>query len=102
MALAEMALAGGIGADVWETGDPAESFGERQASYLVACESYEQLSVLTDEHGIPSEWISITGGTDLVFKPSGGDETGRIPLADLRAAHEGFFPALMGADAALA
>jgi len=25
-----------------------------------------------------------------------------IPLADLRAAHEGFFPNLMGADAALA
>jgi len=25
-----------------------------------------------------------------------------IPLADLRRAHEGFFPALMGADAALA
>ena len=26
----------------------------------------------------------------------------RVSLADLRAAHEGFFPKLMGADAALA
>jgi phosphoribosylformylglycinamidine synthase len=103
VALAEMALAGGIGADVWWHSDQiADCFGEHQACYIVACESYERLSDLADEHGIATEWISITGGDDLVFKPGGSDERARIPLIDLRAAHEGFFPRLMGADAALA
>jgi len=102
VALAEMALAGDIGAEVWDHGSPIASFGECQASYLVACKSYERLAELTALHGIGSEWISITGGKDLRFRPGGKEVTGRIPLADLRAAHEGFFPALMGADAALA
>jgi phosphoribosylformylglycinamidine synthase len=32
----------------------------------------------------------------------GIDQIFALPLADLRRAHEGFFPTLMGADAALA
>ena len=46
--------------------------------------------------------IGTTGGDALVFDlvDRGGPQT--VSLADLRAAHEGFFPKLMGADAALA
>ena len=40
---------------------------------------------------VGGDTISFTHWTEL-----------EIPLANLRAAHEGFFPALMGADAALA
>jgi phosphoribosylformylglycinamidine synthase len=40
--------------------------------------------------------IGKTGGNSVAI---GGKS---VPLADLRAAHEGFFPKLMGADAALA
>ena len=51
-------------------------------------------------------WATLVAGIlDIVFAAiltllRGGAQS--IPLADLRAAHEGFFPALMGADAALA
>ena len=46
--------------------------------------------------------IGTTGGDALIFDlvDRGGPQ--RVSLADLRAAHEGFFPKLMGADAALA
>jgi len=46
--------------------------------------------------------IGTTGGAALTFDliDRGGPQS--VSLADLRAAHEGFFPKLMGADAALA
>ncbi len=45
----------------------------------------------------------ITGGDVLTLRfVDRGVTAVEISLADLRAAHEGFFPKLMGADAALA
>ena len=46
--------------------------------------------------------IGTTGGKVLAFDllDRGGPQS--VSLTDLRAAHEGFFPKLMGADAALA
>ena len=46
------------------------------------------------------ERIGRTAGTRLIFEREDGDFV--VALDDLRRAHEGFFPALMGADAALA
>ena len=45
--------------------------------------------------------IGTTGGDDLVFDlvDRGGRQS--LTLADLRAAHEGFFPALMGSELTL-
>jgi phosphoribosylformylglycinamidine synthase len=44
--------------------------------------------------GVEVEAIGRTGGTRLIFELPEGDHA--VALADLRAAHEGFFPALMG------
>ncbi|MDX3910103.1 MAG: phosphoribosylformylglycinamidine synthase subunit PurL [Sphingobium sp.] len=85
VAIAEMALAGGIGATLEEIGDHFTAFGEDQARYVVTSAVADTIQAA----GIPMTRIGTTGGDTLVLhgKP--------IALADLRAAHEGFFPALM-------
>ncbi|MBY8825998.1 phosphoribosylformylglycinamidine synthase subunit PurL [Sphingomonas colocasiae] len=82
--LAEMALAGNLGCDLTITLDAAKAFGEDQGRYVV------------------------TGSADASFPNAvrigtvRGTAVAGVAIADLRKAHEGFFPALMGADAALA
>ncbi len=49
---------------------------------------------------VPADPIGRTIKDRLIFELDEGDWT--VSLADLRTAHEGFFPALMGEDAALA
>ncbi len=80
VALAEMALAGGIGAKV----DPmtaAFAFNESQARYLVTFRNESDL----DRSAVPFARIGITGGDRLAI----GD--GSVGLAELREAHAGFF-----------
>jgi len=84
VALAEMALAGNIGCELTISLDAALAFGEDQGRYILAGPSDELLE------------NAVRIGT------VGGDRLAGVPLADLRRAHEGFFPTLMGADAALA
>ena len=84
VALTEMALAGNTGFTLNANLSVAQAFGEDQGRYLLAVADGEFL-----ENAVP---IGVVGGDSILG----------IPLADLRAAHEGFFPALMGADAALA
>ncbi len=83
VAIAEMALAGGIGATLNGIASAAFAFGEDQGCYIV-----------TAPAGTLNEG-------ELIGK-TGGNSVAGIQLDDLRAAHEGFFPKLMGADAALA
>ncbi|USI73645.1 phosphoribosylformylglycinamidine synthase subunit PurL [Sphingomonas morindae] len=83
VAIAEMALAGGIGATLDDVRDAATAFGEDQARYIV-----------TAPPG------TLTCGT--VIGRTGGRSVAGVALADLARAHQGFFPALMGADGALA
>lgn len=99
VALAEMALSGGIGA-VWRLGNPYSyteaAFGEDQGRYLVTStdESFQRRALEAD---VPCERIGKTRGHDLTCKLEGhAIPECRISLADLRAAHEGFFPKLMG------
>ncbi|MEQ1548984.1 MAG: phosphoribosylformylglycinamidine synthase subunit PurL [Chakrabartia sp.] len=76
VAIAEMALAGRIGASI-NALSAARSFGEDQGRYVV-----------TAPHGTEIEGavqIGVTGGNSLVG----------VSLEDLRTAHEGFFPTLM-------
>ena len=129
VALAEMAVASDVGATIClltrddTVGRSERCFGEGQGSYLATvspdvfdgnrfdgCEDiYEFLNHYHDI-GLTSEVIGTTGGAEIVVNEvvswQGGvrheAELARIPLADLRAVHEGFFPKLMGADAALA
>jgi len=113
VAVAEMALAGNIGADlsiyagqpstIWGDAfnDPdlndlggerpldalttAEAFGEDQARFVVTCR--------------PGAFSGIMESPVALMPVGmvGGDTVQGVTLADLRAAHEGFFPALMSA-----
>ncbi|HEY0271087.1 MAG TPA: AIR synthase-related protein, partial [Sphingomonas sp.] len=100
--VAEMALAGGIGAHIGFEGHPgaaAEFFGEDQGLFVITTNDVEAVLTRARLIGVDAERIGETGGSDVMLSNGGG---GTVPLADLRRAHEGFFPALMGADAALA
>jgi len=92
--LAEMALARGIGARLDCLDDAASAFGEDQGRYVVTAPQgyYDSLK----EVPVAMLRIGVTGGTSLLGPGFA------VSLADLRAAHEDFFPRLMGADAALA
>ena len=102
-----MALASGIGAEIFFDCDPTEligwAFGEDQGRYLVTAPGGPDVTVLGDPADLEIEWIGRTGGSTIKIAPlANKDHAGSISLADLRAAHEGFFPKLMGADGALA
>ena len=96
VALAEMAIAGGIGATLPEApaGLPAHAylFGEDQARYLLSVdpENVPDLLYSANAQGIPAAVIGLTGGQDLTL-PAG--ET--ISVSDLREAHEGWLPTYM-------
>ena len=90
--LAEMALAGDLGCEIDHHLDAENAFAEDQARYLIAGPNLETISAI----GHPVMMLGAVKGRNLSGKNFS------VSIADLRAAHEGFFPALMGADAALA
>jgi phosphoribosylformylglycinamidine (FGAM) synthase-like enzyme len=106
VALAEMALAGNVSADIdpldWQASRVAQMFGEDQARYLIAVDE-NLVETLREEALAEGIYLGLLGlansaeENELVIA-----EQWRVRLSDLRAAHEGFFPKLMGADAALA
>jgi phosphoribosylformylglycinamidine synthase len=99
--LAEMAMASGIGATVnqLEGGDPIpQFFGEDQGRYLVTVRR-DFLDRFYDEiypyAGLFVPWIGTTGGTALKLGAARA-----LPVAELKAAHEAWFPAYMAGPAA--
>ncbi|RUX21779.1 phosphoribosylformylglycinamidine synthase subunit PurL [Mesorhizobium sp. M2A.F.Ca.ET.042.01.1.1] len=99
VALAEMAMASGIGAAIpGLTGtDPIPVwFGEDQGRYLLTLsldpQSGEWDSIREEQSklGIFAPWIGTTGGRDLKL----GDAR-PVPVSELKAAHEGWFPRFM-------
>ena len=93
VALAEMAVAGGMGAKL-PADCPATAaflFGEDQGRYIVATANSDPVLRALAAAGLPHRFLGSVGG-DAITLPDGA----AIPLADLRHAHEGFFPALMG------
>ncbi len=86
VAAAEMALAGGIGVTL-DAMDTAFAFNESQSRYLVTYRADAPL----DRSKVPFEKIGTVGGNALIVNGCA------ISLADLRAAHEEFFPKLMTA-----
>ncbi|QOT71358.1 phosphoribosylformylglycinamidine synthase subunit PurL [Sphingobium fuliginis] len=80
VAVTEMALAGKIGAELSIVLTTASAFGEDQGRYIVAA----------------AQGVDIPGA--LRIGTTGGDKVAGVALADLRSAHEGFFPALMDAE----
>jgi phosphoribosylformylglycinamidine synthase len=95
VALAEMAMASGIGVTTTELNDiePVESFfGEDQGRYLVTIreDDLDRVHEAAEAAGLFAPWIGTTGGTDVKL-----GEAAAIPVAKLREAHENWFPAFM-------
>ena len=126
VAVAEMALAGNFGVDVegidwkvmpirenWVLGDVEATkeslapflFGEDQSRYLVTTTDPEgvELFALAAQHGVPVWYLGFVGGDTISVgdMPGTSGNFAEVSLADLRAAHEGFFPKLMGSESAL-
>jgi phosphoribosylformylglycinamidine synthase len=80
VAVTEMALASGIGANLSIALTTASAFGEDQGRYIVAA----------------PQGVEIAGAVKI--GATGGDTVAGVSLADLRGAHEGFFPALMDSE----
>ena len=100
-----MALAGNVGAMINRPqpfGCARSFFGEDQGVYVLTVHDHALMPFLHAAHaaGVPAEPLGRTGGTRLIFELPDADHA--VPLTALRTAHEGFFPRLMGADAALA
>jgi phosphoribosylformylglycinamidine synthase len=91
VAVAEMAIAGGIGAQIVAP-SVAYAFGEDQGRYAVSTTLTEAARIVAEAAAakIPVERIGVTGGTALNFA---GEAP--IPVADLKRAQESFLPALM-------
>jgi len=96
VALAEMAMSGGIGATVKLSG-PAHAalFGEDQGRYLLAVPADMVDALMEDaiDNGVEAHLIGTTGGTDLTVE---GVLT--ISVAKLKEAHENWFPDYMAAS----
>ncbi len=98
LALAEMAMSAGIGAriDALPAGLPAHAalFGEDQARYVVTCApaSADRVMKALAAADAPVHLLGRTGGDALLLP---GEAP--IPVKDLKAAHEGWFPAFMKA-----
>jgi len=96
IALAEMALAGGKGFQVFNSSDLPDhpwAFGEEQGRYIVTTKGLASTAILEAASEANMVVQSIGTVSDLDDIRIGGGR--RVSLADLRAAHEGFFPALM-------
>jgi phosphoribosylformylglycinamidine synthase II len=102
VAVAEMALAGNIGLRmtvVPQIPNPgAILFGEDQGRYVVTTRYPERVRAIANEAQLFAVPIGVIGGNALIFDlvDRGGEQS--VGLADLRAAHEGFFPRLMGSE----
>ncbi|MEO7026166.1 MAG: phosphoribosylformylglycinamidine synthase subunit PurL, partial [Caulobacteraceae bacterium] len=96
VAAAEMAMASGVGVTLSHPADPAHGvlFGEDQARYLLASAAPDPIVAAAAAAGVA---ISVAGH-------AGGDAFAveglfTLPLERLRAAHEGWMPAFIGAPA---
>ena len=105
VALAEMAIAGGLGATVTdvEGNDPILTFfGEDQGRYLVTLNLDPQGAEIAalwkeaEDLGIFAPWIGTTGGTTLTL---GGAKP--VSVATLKGAHESWFPSFMEGEPSL-
>jgi phosphoribosylformylglycinamidine synthase subunit PurL len=101
VAVAEMAMAGGVGAVMPECPIDlpchAYLFGEDQARYVLAVDPDTAPDILYSaaSKGIPVAIIGMTGADSLTLP---GEEA--ISVAELRQAHEGWLPAYMAAQPA--
>jgi phosphoribosylformylglycinamidine synthase II len=97
VAVAEMAMAGGLGCDLDApkdgVPDHAYWFGEDQGRYVIAATMGEALAILGEAQaaGIPAARLGVTGGDALTLGPR------KVSLVELSQAHESWFPSFMAA-----
>jgi phosphoribosylformylglycinamidine synthase len=95
VALAEMAMAGAVGATVTLPAGllpHAAAFGEDQARYIIATSEPLEILGRAKDWGVPAALLGTTGGDALTVESHGA-----ISTADLRRAHEGWLPEFMAA-----
>jgi phosphoribosylformylglycinamidine synthase len=98
VAIAEMAMAGNLGATVAAPDKAmvphAFWFGEDQARYVLSVTkaNADKVVAAAKSAGVPVARLGETGGAAIAL-----DGHGRIAVADLKSAHEAFFPNLMKA-----
>jgi phosphoribosylformylglycinamidine synthase len=92
VAIAEMAMASGIGAKLDAFSHAGLLFGEGQARYIIVTDNKRAIDdrILGGKLGIGMRYLGVTGGDALIMYE--GDS---IPVASLKAAHEGWLPAYM-------
>ena len=98
VAVAEMCLAGGIGADIHPPGTASETawlFGEDQGRYIVASHRPDAILDAAKAADLPAALIGRAGGADITIE---GEDA--VSLDDLRSLHEGWLPAYMRGEAA--
>ena len=98
VSVAEMAMAGRIGASIGMAALPEAApfwFGEDQARYVIAAPFAEAEKIVKQARAaeIFVAELGKTGGDALVL-----DGKDRVPLAKLSAAHEGWFPRFMAGE----
>ncbi len=96
VAVAEMALAGDVGVHLGRLpagiDEHAWWFGEDQARYVVAVADAAEFMLAADDAGVPVIRLGAAMGERITLA-----DGSFVELADLRAAHERFFPAWMDA-----
>jgi phosphoribosylformylglycinamidine synthase len=101
VAITEMALAGGIGAEVKlpSARNPAAIlFGEDQGRMVITTRWPEGARAIINAAQLFAIEIGTTGGDAIVIRSSATGKSQSIALSDLRAAHESFFPKLMSSE----
>ncbi len=96
VALAEMAMAGGVGASIAFDGEAVRfCFGEDQGRFIISAPPYGGAAIMADAKaaGVPAVLLGETGGGRIAVVGQGG-----VTVAELRHAHESWLPAYMGAD----
>ncbi|HEY8596336.1 MAG TPA: phosphoribosylformylglycinamidine synthase subunit PurL [Devosiaceae bacterium] len=98
IALAEMAMASGIGATISRipgSSPIAAFFGEDQGRYVVTVKRDDVTGVIEKARtaGIRAHWIGSTGGSALKL-----GEADAVEVKTLRQAHEAWFPNYMGGE----
>ncbi|NDF12025.1 MAG: phosphoribosylformylglycinamidine synthase subunit PurL [Proteobacteria bacterium] len=88
VAIAEMAMAGGIGAELDIALDAARAFGEDQGRYIITAKSdmAERILMRAPEEGVEVTVIGHTGGEGISLSGK------YISIAELKSAHEATLP----------
>ncbi|MDB5522872.1 MAG: purL [Rhizobium sp.] len=98
LAIAEMAMASGIGAMINELNDTNPIplfFGEDQGRYVVTVEhdDLDELLEMAEEKGIFAPWIGTTGGATVAL-----GKARPVAIEQLQKAHESWFPDFMAGE----